>query len=456
LTRIHELSAGRGLRLALGFALTIGAITLGAFALVYLEVAREEVNRVGVILTQEARLNADAPEDRLRAALAARQLSEIRRIDYLAVLDPRGRLLFGNLTAAPPAPPDGRPHFFDARAMIGFANPPAPTIFVASPRPDGGVLLLGRTLIDAYEVEATLWRALALALAPTVVLFVVIAALFARQAARRFAEVNHAISRIMHGDFTSRLPVSRDGDEIDHIASAVNVMLDEIARLVEQLKNAGDNIAHELRAPLAVARAKLESALQHDCGSERPRMQAAMEQLDRASQTIAALLRIADVKNGRHRQRFQEVDLADLCVQTVEFYEPLAEAKGIHIAAELDGPVVFRGDEDLLREALFNLVGNAVKFTPTDGDVKIAVARDDGGVRLSVRDNGPGVAPADRARIFERFFRGGEGETSSGHGLGLNISKAIAELHGLDLRLEESGTGALFVMAPVVEKTPFA
>ena len=448
MTRISDIFSGRGPRLALGFALAITAITIGAFTLVYLEVAREEFNRVGVILTEEARLNADVTEDRLRAALAARQLSEIRRIDYLAVLDAQGRIVFGNIAVAPPVPPDGRPHFFDARAMSDFTENPAPTILVARSRAGGGVLLLGRTLSDAYEVEATLWRALALALAPTFVLCVVIASLFAREAARRFAGVNASISRIMSGDFASRLPVSHGGDEIDRIAAAVNRMLEEIARLVEQLKNAGDNIAHELRAPLAVARAKLESALQHDCGPERPRVQAALEQLDRASQTIAALLRIADVKNGRHEQRFKDVDLAELCSQAVEFYEPLADAKGVRIAATLAGPIGLRGDEDLLREALFNLVDNAIKFTPTGGRVGIAISTDADGVRLTVRDTGPGVAPDERDRIFERFFRGSGGAHASGHGLGLNISQAIAELHGLDLRLEEGGPGASFVIAP--------
>ena len=451
MTRIREVFGRRGLRLALGFALAITVITFGAFALVYLEVAREEVNRVGAILKQEARLNADVPDDRLRAALAARQLSEIRHIDFLAVLDSHGVLQFGNLTAAPPAPPDGRPHFFNASAMRGFVQKPAPTILVARPRAGGGVLLLGRTLIDAYEAEAALWRVLALALAPTVVLFVIIAALFAREAARRFAGVDDAIARIVQGDFASRLPVSREGDEVDRIAAAVNKMLEEIARLVEQLKNAGDNIAHELRAPLAVARAKLESALQHDCGAERARVQAALEQIERSSQTIAALLKIADVKNGRHERRFLDVDLTDLCSQTVEFYGPFADAKGVRMTAAITERIRFRGDEDLLREALFNLVDNAIKFTPAGGEVAIAMSRDRGGVRLTVRDTGPGVAPDERDRIFQRFFRGSRSENAPGHGLGLNISQAIAELHGLDLRLEEGGPGAVFVMAPATD-----
>ncbi len=444
--RMREVFAGRTLRLALAFALAVAAITTGAFAVVYFEVAREETRRVGAILTEEARANADAPKERLRAALAARQLSDIRRIDFLALFDASGATEFGNVATLSGVPIDGLPHFIDARALRNFTGPPAPTMVVARRRDDGGVLLLGRTLLDSYEVEETLWRALTLALAPTVALFIGIGALFARQAARRLTGVHEAIGRILSGDFASRLPVSRDGDEIDRLAAAVNKMLDEIARLLKRLKNAGDNIAHELRAPLAVARAKLEHALGRDCGEERARVEAALEQLDRAAQTIAALLRIADVRNGRHEERFRDVDLADICAQTLEFYEPLADSRSVSMKTLNSAPVIVRGDEDLLREAISNLVDNAVKFTPPGGEVALAVENIDGRLRLEVRDTGPGVAPADRARVFERFYRAKAGAHVSGHGLGLNIAQAIAEAHGLELRIEDSAQGALFVI----------
>jgi len=177
-------------------------------------------------------------------------------------------------------------------------------------------------------------------------------------------------------------------------------------------------------------------------------VEAALEQLDRAAQTIAALLRIADVKNGRHEERFRDVDLAEVCAQTLEFYEPLAESRSIIMRALNNAPLYIRGDEDLLREAISNLVDNAVKFTPPGGEVALAVARVDGRLRLEVRDTGPGVAPADRARVFERFYRAKDGARVAGHGLGLNIAQAIAEAHGLELRIEDSAQGALFVMAP--------
>ncbi len=442
----RNLLGSRTLRFAIGFALSVAAITISAFTLVYLEVAREETNRLGAILTEEARLNVDAPLDRLRAAVAARQLSEIRRIDYLALFDANGVATLGNLRRLPPIPVDGRPHLLDGGAMRKLAGASIAAILVARRRADGAILLLGRDLQDADEVEETLLRAFALALAPTAALFIGLGVLFARNAARRLAAVHHAISRIMAGDFASRLPISRENDEIDRIAVAVNLMLDELARLLDQLKIVGDNIAHELRAPLAVARAKLERALEEGCGDEQERVQAALEQVDRAAQIIAALLRIADVENGLRESRFHDVDLAMVCAQTLEFYEPLAEAKTIGVTAVIDKAVIIRGDEDLLREAVSNLVDNAIKFTPAGGAVELSVRTEGDRPCLEVIDSGPGIKPADRDRIFQRFYRATPAEGTHGHGLGLSIARAIAELHGLELVVGERKSGGHFVI----------
>src|SRR5271156_1259619 len=139
-----RLLGSRTLRFAIGFALAVAAITISAFTLVYLEVAREETNRLGAILTEEARLNVDASPDRLRAALAARQLSEIRRIDYLALFDANGVAMLGNLMRLPPIAIDGLPHVLDSGAMRKLAGASISAIVVARRRADGEVLLLGR------------------------------------------------------------------------------------------------------------------------------------------------------------------------------------------------------------------------------------------------------------------------------------------------------------------------
>ena len=111
------------------------------------------------------------------------------------------------------------------------------------------MLLLGRSLRESYDLQKTLLRALAIALLPTILLILAIGAFFARRASQRFERIHDAIVRIMNGELDSRLPVANEGGDIDKVARAVNLMLDEIARLLDQLKSVGDNIAHDLRTP---------------------------------------------------------------------------------------------------------------------------------------------------------------------------------------------------------------
>ncbi len=238
------------------------------------------------------------------------------------------------------------------------------------------MVLFGRSLREAYDLQETVLQALGIALAPTILLILAIGAFFARRASRRFERIHGAIVSIMNGDFHSRLPVANERDEVDKVARAVNLMLDEIERLLEQLKSVGDNIAHDLRTPLMVARAKLERALEEDAGIQpaRATMQAALAQIDKASATIAAILRVSAVENGARQKRFKDFDLGAVCAEVVEFYQPLAESKSVEMTIEAVEPVPVRGDEDLMREAISNLVDNAVKFTPEGGRVRVEAA----------------------------------------------------------------------------------
>ena len=175
------------------------------------------------------------------------------------------------------------------------------TIFVATRRADGGVLLLGRSLREDYDLQETLPHALAIALLPTILLSLAIGAFFALRASQRLEGVHHAIVRIMNGELDSRLPVTDEDDDIDKIARAVNLMLGEIARLLDRLKSVGDNIAHDLRTPLAVARARIERTLNNETGIEelRAAMEAALAQIERVSTAISAILRISAVGVSR-------------------------------------------------------------------------------------------------------------------------------------------------------------
>jgi hypothetical protein len=251
----------------------------------------------------------------------------------------------------------------------------------------------------------------------------------------------------MNGDLRARLPVNAGDDEIDRVSKSVNLMLDEIERLLDQLRSVGDNIAHDLRAPLAVARAKIARALDEGLAGEplRQNLTSAVEQLDRASITIAALLRISSIENGPRDKRFRDFDLAEVCRQVFEFYEPVAQARAIVLVIAAADPTPVRGDKDLMREAISNLVDNAIKFTPAGGRVEIAAGADRAGPYASVADDGPGVPAGERDRIFRRFYRG-ERAGPPGSGLGLSIAMMVARVHGFDLAVEDNHPGARFTL----------
>ncbi|HYA72300.1 MAG TPA: HAMP domain-containing sensor histidine kinase, partial [Roseiarcus sp.] len=307
-------------------------------------------------------------------------------------------------------------------------------------------LLLGRSLLEVYALRETVFRALAIALAPTVLLILAIGAIFASRASRRLARIRKTIADIMNGDLGARLPQTGEDDDIDKVAHAVNLMLDEINRLLDQLKSVGDNIAHDLRSPLAVARAKIERGLKQGSTVEdlRAVMADALAHLDRAGVTIAALLRISAVENEPREKSFEEVDLSAICAGVFEFYEPLAQANSIELTLQAPKPTLVRGDKDLMREAISNLVDNAIKFTPAGGKVRIEAATADGRPVVRVSDTGRGVPPQEREKIFRRFYQFERDGRGSGHGLGLSIAETIAKLHGFTLTVEDNNPGARF------------
>ncbi len=444
----NEVLRARAFRLAVAFALAITLATSGAFYLIYLHVTTADVERVDALLIDESAKGVGDSDDRLRRALELRITRDLRRLDYVALFDAKGGLVFGNVPAMPAIAVDGLAHRVSEFPLPDSTEKADPAIFVARRRPDGGVLLLGRSLLDVYALRETVSRALAIALAPTILLILAIGLIFAGRGSRRLGRIHKKFADIMNGDLDARLPETGEADDIDKVAGAVNLMLDEINRLLDQLKSVGDNIAHDLRSPLAVARAKIERGLTREATVEdlRAAMADALDHLDRAAVTIAALLRISEVENGPREKSFEEVDLAAICAGVFEFYEPLAQAKSIELTCEAPKPALVRGDKDLMREAISNLVDNAIKFTPAGGKARIEAATVEGRPFVRVSDTGRGVPPQERERIFRRFYQGERDGRSSGHGLGLSIAETIAKLHGFNLTVEDNNPGARFEM----------
>lgn len=446
--RMNDILKSTAFRLAVIFALVVTLSTCAVFAIVYWQVSNAEIRHLRVTLEDEVAHAAIEPTDQVKSELSLRLTRDLRRIEYVGLFDAKGKLLYGNVAERQALPVDGRAHYTEALQLTGDDEGAEPVVIVAQHRPDGGILVLGRSLYEVYALRRSVLEALAIGVGPAIILALIIGALFSLQASRRLKSIQHAVNRVVQGDLRERLPVHRRPDDIDEVVRSVNLMLDEIYRLINQLKSVGDNIAHDLRTPLALMRVRLERGLNGADDKLRDTAQQALCDLDRAITTVTALLRISEIEAGLRRSAFAAVDFAEVCREVFDLYEPMAEAKRIAITLEAGEAVPMIGDAELLWEALTNLVDNAIKFTPEGGAVLIAAKATAEGPCVRVSDNGPGIPPADRDKVFKRFHRCSSASGIPGNGLGLSMAATIVELHGLTLRLEDNHPGASFEIAP--------
>jgi signal transduction histidine kinase len=261
----------------------------------------------------------------------------------------------------------------------------------------------------------------------------------------RRIEAIHAVSRrIMAGQLSQRLPLGKSNDDFDKLAGIVNVMLDEIERLMNEVKAAGDAIAHDLRTPLARLRGRLERARddeRREADELRTDIDCAISQLDELVHTMQALLRLGAIEQGQRQAAFATLDLAETAHEVGELYAPLAEDRGVTLTVRAADRSLVLGDRGLLFEAMVNLVDNAIKFGASGGHVQIEVVNTDAEVTMVVTDNGPGIAPEEREAVLRRFFRSDRSRSRPGTGLGLSLVAAIARLHGCKLAIEDGSEG---------------
>src|SRR5258708_29191009 len=167
--------------------------------------------------------------------------------------------------------------------------------------------------------------------------------------------------RIMTGDLSERLPVGRSGDELDRLAENLNAMLERIEALMSGLKQVSDNIAHDLKTPLTRLHNRSEEALRSakSEGDYRAALESTIEESDGLIRTFDALLMIARAEAGEARHGMTDFDANDVAKSVVELYEPLAEEKGLRLAADIAGPLPVHGSRGLVGQALANLIDNA-------------------------------------------------------------------------------------------------
>jgi signal transduction histidine kinase len=448
---IAELFRSAAFRLALAFAIVVTVSTSVVFGIVYWDVANSDAVRAQTSLIDEVTKASAEPDAQLMPELKRRLTRDLRQIEYVGLFDASGKRIYGNVAAPPPVPLDSHYHTIWTTSPDGTGHESA--FFVGRPRPDGGSLVMGRSLYEIHALRQSVLRAVAIGVGPTILIALSAGIILSLRASRRLNAIHLAIERVIKGDLRERLPANPFPDSIDELVRSVNRMLDEITRLMNQLRQVGDNIAHDLRTPLTVAYIRLERALDAPEDQLRAATQQIVGDLDRALKTVTTLLRISQIESGLQHNAFTDVDLTSLCRDIFEFYEPLAEAKLITMKLEAKDKVSIRGDGELLREAFMNLLDNAIKFTPAEGTVQMTVENGALGTRVEIRDSGPGILPNERDQIFKRMFRSASTNHIPGNGLGLSMAATIAEMHGLSIRVCETSVGACFeIVSPPFDK----
>jgi signal transduction histidine kinase len=305
--------------------------------------------------------------------------------------------------------------------------------------PNGLRVLVGRDLGEPEHFNSLVRQALMVALGVMGIGALVIWFAIGRNALKRISRMSDASAKIMAGDLSQRLPVAGSGDEFDRLSSSLNAMLGRIEKLDEGLKQVSDNIAHDLKTPLTRIRNKATDALAR---SDKPEefqqsLEGIIAESDQLIRTFNALLMISRVEAGSSAAEMQDIDLSAIAADSAELYEPAVEEAGLRLRMDIAAGISIHGNRELVGQALFNLLDNAVKYSAdaAGGEVVVSLHKDGENAVLSVSDEGPGI-PADKYKeAVRRFARLDESRSKPGTGLGLSMVEAVAALHGGSLEL---------------------
>ena len=312
---------------------------------------------------------------------------------------------------------------------------------------------LARMLEDSYILQTTLQGFAIVLLAAAG-----IGLLLFRRLTKRLRGMQDVVTEFESGNYDARMAVTTR-DEIGTLAACFNRMADTLVSTLEELRRADRmrreliaNVSHDLRSPLASIQGYLETlrmkAGSLDAADRRRYVRTALQNTQRLSALVEELFQLSKLESEQIDPTLEPFSPAELAQDVVVQYRPQAEDRGVHLEARLpDRHVRVEGDIGLVERVLSNLIDNAIHYTPEGGRVCVDVRSQDDGVRIWVRDNGPGIPEDDLPHIFERFYRVDKSrdKTSGGAGLGLAIAHKILDLHGQELHVRSTvGEGTAF------------
>jgi heavy metal sensor kinase len=238
---------------------------------------------------------------------------------------------------------------------------------------------------------------------------------------------------ITETNLETRIKIDNAAEELAVLVTSFNELLSRLDQSFDTMRRFVADASHELRTPISVIRGEADVALSQErsAAEYRDSLVVVLDEARRLSRLVDDLLNLARADAGHVRLQTHDFYLNELLAECCRSVQGLAHTRGLTLKCLTEGDLQFTGDEQLLRRLVINLLDNAIRYTPSGGEVRAELQAGGGSVRLRVSDTGIGIAPEDAARVFERFYRAGEDRSrqNGGFGLGLAIVRWIAESH---------------------------
>jgi heavy metal sensor kinase len=436
-------------RLTLWNTLTLAAVLLGFGALVYALMARALYRRVDEgLLTEWRELYEEPVGDVSHGIEEAYEHHQVLCVVY----DSRGvvRQLTDQLADADvPAPPESRPPGprFETTTVPGLGRRRILTAPLRAPGQELTIRLIASLEAADHELGRLL-AVLATAVPTALVAAGGLGYLMARRALAPVGQLNRLTAQITADRLDRRLPVTDAGDEFGQLTQTINAMIGRLERSFAEVRRFTADASHELRTPLTAIRAEAELALTRALteSDSRQLLGSVLEECERLTGLADQLLALSREDAGTSAPALDPVDVAAALASVVETMRPLAEAKDLQVFRCGPERLTIPGDEARLRQVFFNVLDNAIKYTPVGGRVEVRLERNNQSAVVRVVDTGIGIPPEHLPHVFERFYRvdGSRTRDRGGNGLGLSIARAIVTAHGGRIELESApgcGTG---------------
>ena len=317
-------------------------------------------------------------------------------------------------------------HFLKTMSMVDGDNRARTITAIIGP---SLFIQIGESLEETDEYLAIFRGLFILLILTLIIISTAIGWALAKRALGDMEAISKTAEEITSGAYERRVPIDGSLSETRRLAVTINVMLDRIQNLLHTMQQINDNIAHDLRSPLARIRGIAEMSLAKEKPIEEYREMAVstIEECDVLIEMINTMLDITEIEAGVNTAHIEEFDLSILVAGACELFDPIADEKNIILESQLPERLLFHGDRKRMQRIITNLIENAIKYTPTCGTVIVSVKSDNGTVTIAVEDNGTGISDADLPYIFKRFYRCDRSRTQGGVGLGLSLVKAYAE-----------------------------